>query len=47
MRILLSHGILFSHKKEENSPFSTTQMDLENIGPSEIGKADEYICHTY
>ena len=32
------NGILLSHKKNEISPFGTTQMDLEDIMLSEISQ---------
>ena len=40
----LHNGILFGHKKEENLPFITVCIDLENIMLSEISQSgkDKY-----
>ena len=41
--------ILLSHKKNENLPFATTQMDLEGIRLSEMsGREAQIVCiHLY
>ena len=37
----LHNGIVFSHKKEENLPFVTAWIDLENIMLSEISQSEK------
>ena len=41
----LHNGILFGHKKEENIPFATVWMDLENIMLSEITQSEKDKYH--
>ena len=36
--IYIHNGVLFSHKKNEISPFATTWLDLEGIKLSEISQ---------
>ena len=42
---LWDSGILLSHKKEENLPFVTVRMDLENIMLSEISLSEKNKYH--
>ena len=37
----LHNGILLGHKKEENLPFATAWMDLENIMLSEVSQSEK------
>ena len=41
----LHNGILLGHKKEENLPFATAWMDLENIMLSEISQSEKDKYH--
>ena len=43
----LHNGILFGHKKEENLPFITVCIDLENIMLSEISQSEKDEYHDF